>query len=57
LTRKRVLRLVLFNVAASVAIAGLIALTVWQIHRRAWKLDLIARVEARIHAPATGAAT
>jgi surfeit locus 1 family protein len=55
LTRKRVLRLVLFNVAASVAIAGLIALTVWQIHRRAWKLDLIARVEARIHAPATPA--
>ncbi len=25
----------------------------WQIERRAWKLDLIARVDARIHAPAT----
>lgn len=24
----------------------------WQIERRAWKLDLIARVDARIHAPA-----
>lgn len=24
----------------------------WQIERRAWKLDLIAQVEARIHAPA-----
>jgi surfeit locus 1 family protein len=30
---------------------------VWQVHRRAWKLDLIARVEARVHAapaPAPG---
>lgn len=27
------------------------ALGVWQIERRAWKLDLIARVEGRIHAP------
>jgi hypothetical protein len=27
------------------------ALGVWQIERRAWKLDLIARVDARIHAP------
>ena len=26
------------------------ALGVWQLERRAWKLDLIARVEARIHA-------
>jgi len=25
---------------------------VWQIERRAWKLDLIAQVDARIHAPA-----
>jgi len=25
---------------------------VWQIQRRAWKLDLIAQVDARIHAPA-----
>ena len=33
------------------------ALAVWQVHRRAWKLDLIARVEARVHAapiPAPG---
>lgn len=27
------------------------ALGVWQIERRAWKLDLIARVNARVHAP------
>lgn len=32
------------------AIAGLIALGTWQVERRAWKLDLIARVDARIHA-------
>lgn len=30
--------------------AGFAALGVWQIERRAWKLDLIARVDARIHA-------
>lgn len=28
------------------------ALGVWQVERRAWKLDLIARVDARVHAPA-----
>lgn len=32
------------------AIAGLIALGIWQIERRAWKLALIDRVEHRIHA-------
>lgn len=26
-------------------------LAVWQVERRAWKLDLIARVDARVHAP------
>ena len=30
---------------------GFATLGVWQVERRAWKLDLIARVEARIHAP------
>jgi len=38
-------------------VAGLVALAVWQVHRRAYKLDLIARVEARVHAtpqPAPG---
>lgn len=33
------------------AFACLIALGVWQIQRRAWKLDLIQRVDARVHAP------
>ncbi|GJE75717.1 SURF1 family protein [Methylorubrum suomiense] len=41
---------------AVLALAGLglvgvfLALGTWQIQRRAWKLDLIARVEARLHA-------
>ncbi len=32
------------------AFVGFAALGVWQVERRAWKLDLIARVDARIHA-------
>lgn len=32
------------------AIAGFLALGVWQVERRAWKLDLIAQVEARLRA-------
>ncbi|WP_432280307.1 SURF1 family protein [Stakelama saccharophila] len=39
----------LFAVGLAV-FAGFVALGVWQVHRRAWKLDLIARVEHRIHA-------
>ncbi|WP_440636635.1 SURF1 family protein [Bradyrhizobium sp. PUT101] len=35
-----------------IAFAILIALGVWQIERRAWKLALIDRVEQRVHAPA-----
>jgi surfeit locus 1 family protein len=30
---------------------GLIALGNWQVARRSWKLDLIARVDSRVHAP------
>jgi surfeit locus 1 family protein len=42
------------------SLAGLLAfafagLGIWQVERRSWKLDLIARVEARIHAPAVPA--
>ena len=31
------------------------ALGTWQVQRRAWKLDLISRVDQRVHAPATPA--
>lgn len=39
-------------VFAALACAGFLALGNWQVERRAWKHDLIARVEARVHAPA-----
>lgn len=35
---------------ASILVIGFIGLGVWQLERREWKLALIARVEARIHA-------
>lgn len=37
-------------VVALLATLAFVALGVWQVERRAWKLDLIARVESRIHA-------
>ncbi|AQR75990.1 SURF1 family protein [Sphingomonas sp. LM7] len=40
----------LFVALALLAAAGFAALGVWQVERRAWKLDLIARVEGRVHA-------
>lgn len=42
-------RLVIWLLAALLC-AGFAALGNWQLERRAWKLDLIARVETRIHA-------
>jgi surfeit locus 1 family protein len=42
---------------AALLFAGFVALGTWQIERRAWKLDLIARVEQRVHAPAAPAPT
>lgn len=54
--RARSVLLVGLCVALTVAFS---ALGVWQVQRRAWKLDLIARVEQRIHAqpaPAPGPA-
>jgi len=36
--------------AAILAAVLFVALGVWQVERRAWKLDLIARVDARVHA-------
>ncbi|MGV8804272.1 MAG: SURF1 family protein [Polaromonas sp.] len=32
--------------------SGFMSLGIWQVERRAWKLDLIARVDQRVHAPA-----
>ncbi len=44
-----------FDIVAILIVACLAALAVWQVHRRAFKLDLIARVEARVHAAPTAA--
>lgn len=43
------------GVAALVLIVVLFGLGTWQVQRRAWKLDLIARVNARVHAPPVSA--
>jgi len=45
-TRRAAIALVAFAM-----FAGLIALGTWQVQRRTWKLDLIERVDARVHAP------
>ena len=40
---------------AGIVFAGFCALGTWQVVRLQWKLDLIERVEQRVHAPATAA--
>ena len=49
------LLLALWAIAAILVFAGFIALGNWQVHRRAWKLDLIQRVDSRLRAPAGAA--
>jgi surfeit locus 1 family protein len=39
-----------FATAIVLACLGFLALGIWQLERRVWKLDLIARVEERVHA-------
>lgn len=51
MARRRILS-VLFLLLTAVAFAGFVALGVWQVKRLAWKEDLIARVDARVHAEA-----
>lgn len=47
---RRTVTRVVSLLALAFVFVGLLALGLWQIERRAWKLDLIQRVEARIHA-------
>lgn len=47
----------LFGLFAVLLAAGLMALGVWQLQRRAWKHDLVAHVDARIHAAPVPAPT
>ena len=43
-------RIIVFTALGLLGVAGLSALGVWQVERRAWKLALIDRVEQRVHA-------
>jgi surfeit locus 1 family protein len=48
---------VVFGLGAGIVCLVLLGLGTWQVERRAWKLDLIARTDARVHAapvPAPG---
>lgn len=47
--------LLVWCLCALLMFSGFCALGVWQIERRAWKLDLIQRVNERVHAPAVAA--
>jgi surfeit locus 1 family protein len=49
--RSRAAKAIVFGLAACFFVL-FVALGTWQVKRRAWKLDLIARVEQRVHAPA-----
>jgi surfeit locus 1 family protein len=49
------LKLAVLGVLGLLSFALLVALGTWQVERRAWKLDLIERVAARIHAAAVPA--
>jgi surfeit locus 1 family protein len=44
-------RLALFGLIGVILVGGFTALGVWQIQRREWKIDLMARVAARLKAP------
>ncbi len=44
------LTLVVFSLILALSFTGFLSLGIWQLQRLAWKVDLIERVEARIHA-------
>lgn len=52
---RSVLALLGLCVGGLILFSGFTALGTWQVYRRSWKLDLIARVEERVHAPAVAA--
>lgn len=45
------LKVAVIVIAALAGFATLVGLGIWQLHRLAWKRDLIERVEQRVHAP------
>lgn len=56
-SRSSPFRLVILGVITLALVGVFTSLGTWQLHRRAWKLDLIERVNSRVHAPATPAPT
>ncbi len=52
--RRSRLSRVLLGVAGVLTVAVLLGLGTWQVYRLQWKLDLIARVDARVHAAPVG---
>jgi surfeit locus 1 family protein len=53
--RHSVLFLAVAGTLAALLFIAFVALGTWQLKRRVWKLDLIARVEQRVHAPPVAA--
>ena len=49
------LALIALSLGALILFSAFVALGTWQVYRRSWKLDLIARVDQRVHAPAVPA--
>ncbi|MBO9354682.1 SURF1 family protein [Bordetella petrii] len=52
---RRTARLIVLVLLAAVLFAGFCSLGVWQLQRRAWKLELISQVDQRVHLPAAPA--
>lgn len=48
-------RLIVLTLFMLMLFVGFYSLGMWQVHRRAWKLDLIAKVDQRVRQPATNA--
>jgi surfeit locus 1 family protein len=53
--RPRPARLIVIALIALLLFSTFYSLGVWQVHRRAWKLDLISKVDSRVHRPAVEA--
>jgi len=55
--RRTRLTILSLGILALLLVIAFVALGTWQVERRIWKHDLIARVDARVHAAATAAPT
>lgn len=53
--RHSTVALITIGAATLLAFGALLALGAWQLHRLCWKLDLIAAIDARVHAPTSPA--